>query len=186
MLALQFRRGRVARQVFVTHSRTSARRAMSHFTKLRQAETNDINTSIEEMGTVLSLQDMDESAESGWSLPARFSQLSDHDFPLFLSFDQVSIYITSTSSTTQLTFPLPQFCALLAADYNLSFEPLSSPTSECAFPRASLGAARGPLVSSQYFASVLWPRFDIDVKEGLGENSREFDFASTRILKHQS
>lgn len=77
------------RQMFVTQSRTLARRVRSYSMQLRQTEANEVGTAPREGVPGLSLLEMDESAEEDGVLPSKFSELQDAHFPLFLTYDQV-------------------------------------------------------------------------------------------------
>lgn len=81
--------GRKLRQVFVTHSRTLARRVRMYCTELMQTEMNQPGGSVRKPAAGPLLLDMDESAEEDGVLPLKFSQLQDSHFPLCLNFDQV-------------------------------------------------------------------------------------------------
>ncbi|KIO30543.1 hypothetical protein M407DRAFT_56045, partial [Tulasnella calospora MUT 4182] len=77
------------RQMFVTQSRTLARRVRSYCVQLRQTQANEVGTAPREKAPGLSLLDMDETAEEEGALPSKFSELQDSHFPLFLTYDQV-------------------------------------------------------------------------------------------------
>lgn len=82
--------GQPLRQMFVTQSRTLARRVRSYCMQLRQTEANEVGSMAGERAPGLSLLEMDESAEEEGILPEKFSELEETHFPLFLTYDQVS------------------------------------------------------------------------------------------------
>lgn len=81
--------GQTLRQVFVTQSRTLARKVRLYCAQLMQTETNTVMASAPKPPQGLSLLDMDENAEEEGVLPAKFSELDDCHFPLFVTYDQV-------------------------------------------------------------------------------------------------
>lgn len=78
------------RQVFVTKSRTLARRVRSYCMQLRQTEANEVGAVPKKKAPGSSLLEIDETAEEEGVLPSKFSELQDSHFPLFLNYDQVS------------------------------------------------------------------------------------------------
>ncbi|KIO30545.1 hypothetical protein M407DRAFT_20433 [Tulasnella calospora MUT 4182] len=135
------------RQMFVTKSSTLARRVRSYCIQLRQTEANEAGTAPREKAPGLSLLEMDETAEEEGVLPSKFSELQDSHFPLFLTYDQL--------------------CRLLEADCELHFNP-SSLTSVFSLPNQEQNAStRQPLISFDYFESLLWPHFDERLTKGL-------------------
>lgn len=83
------KQGQTLRQVFVTRSRTLARKVRLDSLQFRQTETgsSDIPVQVPPLGP--SLLDMDENAEEEGLLPSKFSELNDSHFPLFVTYDQV-------------------------------------------------------------------------------------------------
>lgn len=81
--------GKRLRQIFVTHSRTLARRVRTYCTELMRTETDAPQSSARKSMLGPSLLDMDEAAEEEGVLPTKFSELDDSHFPLCLNFDQV-------------------------------------------------------------------------------------------------
>ncbi|KAG9047264.1 hypothetical protein FS837_002667 [Tulasnella sp. UAMH 9824] len=139
--------GRKLRQVFVTHSRTLARRVRLYCAELMQTETHQPEGSARKSTAGPLLLDMDESAEEDGVLPSKFSQLQDSHFPLCLNFDQL--------------------CGLLEADFNLEFNPSPSPTRQALRAKSKKGASRDTLISFEYFDSQIWAHFDQRLKKGL-------------------
>lgn len=82
--------GQPLRQMFVTHSRTLARRVRADYMQLRQTESDTSERMLDYPQPEISLMDMDETAEEDGVLPSKFSELRDSHFPLFLTYDQVS------------------------------------------------------------------------------------------------
>ncbi|KAG8900068.1 hypothetical protein FRC00_014670 [Tulasnella sp. 408] len=82
---------RSLRQVFVTQSRTLARKVRMYCMQLRQTESNEAVASTRQPGLGISLLDMDENAEEEGVLPAKFSELTESHFPLFLTYDQTNL-----------------------------------------------------------------------------------------------
>ncbi|KAG8931119.1 hypothetical protein FRC00_000874 [Tulasnella sp. 408] len=99
--------GQTLRQVFVTRSRTLARKVRLDFLQFMQTENGSSEIPVQVPSLGLSLLDMDENAEEEGLLPSKFSELHDSHFPLFVTYDQL--------------------CKLLEADFNLRFEPSSLP-----------------------------------------------------------
>ncbi|KAG8965904.1 hypothetical protein FRC05_002962 [Tulasnella sp. 425] len=148
---------RPTRQMFVTQSRTLASKVRQYWTKLVQTETNEAGVGPGVSMPGLSLIDIDETAEDIGGLPSKFSELEDSHFPIFLTYDQVSIADTS-----------PDIRLLLEEDYGLQFDPLTNITAFRAFRGArQQRAIRQPLVSFEYFELNIWPRFDEGTKKGL-------------------
>ncbi|KAG9016355.1 hypothetical protein FRB90_003160 [Tulasnella sp. 427] len=139
--------GQPLRQMFVTQSRTLARRVRSYCMQLRQTEANEVGSNSAQKAPGLSLLEMDESAEEEGLLPKKFSELEDAHFPLFLTYDQL--------------------CTLLEADFGLHFNPSALQTSALVKGRTETSVIRQPLVSFEYFESTLWPHFDERIKKGL-------------------
>ncbi|KAG8937463.1 hypothetical protein FRC00_005249 [Tulasnella sp. 408] len=135
------------RQVFVTQSRTLARKVRLYCAQLMQTETNSALASAPKPPQGLSLLDMDENAEEEGALPKKFSQLDDCHFPLFVTYDQL--------------------CNLLEADFDLELIPSPLPTARTARAKNKKSSARQPLISFNYFDSKIWPHMDHRVKRGL-------------------
>ncbi|KAG8926503.1 hypothetical protein FRC01_008764 [Tulasnella sp. 417] len=139
--------GQPLRQMFVTQSRTLARRVRSYCMQLRQTEVNEVGAVAGDTMAGLSLLEMDESAEEEGALPEKFSELEDAHFPLFLNYDQL--------------------CRLLEADFDLHFNPSTLLGSLSLPSKGEIANTRQPLVSFDYFESTIWPHFDERVKKGL-------------------
>ncbi|KAG9047262.1 hypothetical protein FS837_002665 [Tulasnella sp. UAMH 9824] len=140
--------GQTLRQVFVTQSRTLARRVRLDCLQFRQTETDSAGPMTQKKPSLgLSLLDMDENAEEEGVLPSKFSELDDSHFPLFLTYDQL--------------------CKLLEADFDLQFQPSSLPTPKNARSRAKQSTIMQPLVDFGYFDTAVWPHFNQQVKKGL-------------------
>ena len=99
------------RQLFVTQSRVLATRVEEYYKKL--ADSLDIACKpLEEMKKSTleqsksendgELVDLDEEEWRG-DLPKRFSELQDHHFPLFITFDKVTLAPSPHRQTTRLT-----------------------------------------------------------------------------------
>lgn len=157
------------RQVFVTQSRTLARRVRLDCLQFRQTEMETADPSTQKPVLGLSLLDMDESAEEEGVLPPKFSDLEDSHFPLFLTYDQVcypAFCGTDWSHDMFLTL-LGQLCKLLEADFDLQFQPSSLPSPKNARARAKQSSVRQPLVDFDYFDCKVWPHFNQQLKKGL-------------------
>ncbi|KAG9047260.1 hypothetical protein FS837_002663 [Tulasnella sp. UAMH 9824] len=139
--------GQVLRQVFVTQSRTLARKVRLYCAQLMQTEAEILMDSAPKPSQGLSLLDMDENADEEGVLPARFSELDDCHFPLFITYDQL--------------------CKLLEADFDLQLNPSPLPAPRTARARNKKSSARQPLISFDYFDSKIWPHMDHRVKRGL-------------------
>ncbi|KAG8948841.1 hypothetical protein FRC04_009306 [Tulasnella sp. 424] len=139
--------GQTLRQVFVTQSRTLARKVRLYCAQLMQTETNTVVASAPKQPQGLSLLDMDENAEEEGVLPTKFSELDDCHFPLFVTYDQL--------------------CKLLEADFNLQFNPSPLPTAKTARAKNKKSSARQPLISFDYFDAKIWPHMDHRLKRGL-------------------
>lgn len=81
--------GRPLRQMFVTQSRMLASRVQQYWKSLQQNEDDADAVSGPKLPS-LSLLELDEGAEED-ALPPKFSELDDSHFPLFLTYNQVSI-----------------------------------------------------------------------------------------------
>jgi hypothetical protein len=83
--------GRI-RQVFVTQSRVLASKVENYFSKLLESFAT-ANGTVEDAERVAKAMErlVDEDEEENWhgTLPSAFSQLEDHHFPLFVTFDRV-------------------------------------------------------------------------------------------------
>ncbi|KAG9016354.1 hypothetical protein FRB90_003159 [Tulasnella sp. 427] len=140
--------GQILRQVFVTQSRTLARKVRLYCAQLMQTETDIIQPTGPKASQGLSLLDIDENAEEEGVLPAKFSELEERHFPLFVTYDQL--------------------CKLLEADFNMEFVPSPLPTSKTTRTRSKKAStARQPLISFHYFDSKIWPHMDHRLKRGL-------------------
>ncbi|KIO30541.1 hypothetical protein M407DRAFT_20429 [Tulasnella calospora MUT 4182] len=139
--------GQILRQMFVTQSRTLARKVRLYCAQLMQTETDSVLASAFKPSQELSLLDMDENAEEEGVLPAKFSELDDCHFPLFITYDQL--------------------CKLLEADFDLQLNPSALPAARTARARNKKSSARQPLISFEYFDSKIWPHMDHRVKRGL-------------------
>jgi hypothetical protein len=93
------------RQIFVTQSRVLAGKVEEYFTKLLESLATADRTPKElvELAKMKCRQDenglvdLDDEADWRSDLPGRFSLLKDEHFPLFVTFDQVSIFFTFLS-----------------------------------------------------------------------------------------
>lgn len=79
------------RQIFVTQSRVLAEKVEEYFIKMSQAlEVEWQDSHPHQLRNVESgMFDRDEEEEHNSTLPSRFSDLTDDNFPLFLTTDQV-------------------------------------------------------------------------------------------------
>lgn len=94
--AAEFSRSKI-RQIFVTQSRVLAGRVEQYFKKIAQT-SQSTNTASGASKSNLGvsrppeeLLDFDDEVEDDERLPSKWSELQDHHFPLFVTFDQVSI-----------------------------------------------------------------------------------------------
>ncbi|KAG8942983.1 hypothetical protein FRC04_003269 [Tulasnella sp. 424] len=140
--------GRPVRQMFITQSLKLANQVRSQFLQMRQTQVEPSPSLPVAQRSGLSLKELEEKTAEG-ALPAKFSQLDDSHFPLFLTFDQL--------------------CKLLEADYDLYFKPSDLPATEDARLEGSSESKRGPLISFDYFQAKIWPRFE-RLKKGLHPN----------------
>ncbi|KIO30554.1 hypothetical protein M407DRAFT_20442 [Tulasnella calospora MUT 4182] len=138
--------GKPLRQMFITHSRTLARRVRTYCAELMRTETNAPQGSARKSMLGPSLLDMDEGAEEEGVLPTKFSELDDSHFPLCLNFDQL--------------------CGLLEADFNLEFNASPLPKLKRLRKKGKNIVSRGPLVSFEYFKSHIWMHLDHRLKKG--------------------
>ncbi|KAG9040943.1 hypothetical protein FS837_012934, partial [Tulasnella sp. UAMH 9824] len=139
--------GKRLRQIFVTHSRTLARRVRTYCAELMRTETDTPQGPARKSMPGPSLLDMDEGAEEEGVLPTKFSELDDSHFPLCLNFDQL--------------------CELLEGDFNLEFNPSPLPKLKRLRRKGKNLVSRGPLVSFEYFKSNIWMHLDHRIKKGL-------------------
>lgn len=73
------------RQVFITQSHILAQRVQDYYAQLYGAATSSADANLDSGGLV----NLDEESESRSDLPAKFSELTDKHFPLFVTFNQV-------------------------------------------------------------------------------------------------
>ncbi|KAG8902422.1 hypothetical protein FRC00_008573 [Tulasnella sp. 408] len=139
--------GRPLRQVFVTQSRMLAHRVEQDWKRLQQDQQKDTNLTHSRNPAPFSLTDLDEDAEEDEVLPAKFSQLEDSHFPLFLTYDRL--------------------CKLLEMDYDLQFRPLTDTSLATTLIGRAGKSTRYPLVSFEFFRSNIWPHLDERIKAGL-------------------
>jgi hypothetical protein len=83
------------RQIFVTQSRVLASKVEEYFGKLMKSlayangSAKDLERTVQKAMDAFRLVDEDEEENWHGDLPPSFSQLQDHHFPLFLTYDQV-------------------------------------------------------------------------------------------------
>ncbi|KAG8898993.1 hypothetical protein FRB99_007004 [Tulasnella sp. 403] len=137
------------RQLFVTQSRTLAKKVAEYFHSLvdtiQDNKSGDTRTTWVSNTRPLSIRDMDNESTPITEVdrPSRFSELRDVHFPLFLAFDEL--------------------CVLLAGDCPPgTITPLSIPT------RTLNALPFQPFISfDDGFLSTIWPRFNKKHKKGL-------------------
>ncbi|KAG8905111.1 hypothetical protein FRB99_000675 [Tulasnella sp. 403] len=151
MLALEIlgeRTGRQFRQLFVTQSRTLAKRVESYFRSLLDNARDIMGDGKGVTATTLSsaLREIDNDADDDGRLPACFSGLQDQHFPLFLTFDELS--------------------RLLEGDCGLRFAPSALSAIPIGLPEDRRKQYH-PLISFDVFLSTIWPHFNESRKKGL-------------------
>ncbi|KAG8896968.1 hypothetical protein FRB99_008544 [Tulasnella sp. 403] len=156
MLALEIqsqKSGIKIRQLFVTQSRTLAKKVAQYFHSLvdtiQDNKSGDTRTTWVSNTRPLSIRDMDNESTPITEVdrPSRFSELRDDHFPLFLAFDEL--------------------CILLAGDCPLeTIAPLSTPTKALNVPQTTTPFQ--PFISfDDGFLSTIWPRLNERHKKGL-------------------
>ncbi|KAG8980866.1 hypothetical protein FRB93_008909 [Tulasnella sp. JGI-2019a] len=142
--------GTKIRQIFVTQSRILARRVEDYFRKLvatsRPTSTGPGGGSPKQDQQVGSqsmegLIGYDNEADDDERLPSRWSELQDHHFPLFLTFNQL--------------------CRLLERDCSLALY------SEHPVEVGRTAQPKAMLLTFEQFLHHLWPHFDERLKKGL-------------------
>lgn len=81
--------GQPIRQVFLTQSHILAQRVQEYYTQLYGAATFGVTHGGPSAVDSMSLFQLDEESDSRSDLPAKFSELTDNHFPLFVTFNQV-------------------------------------------------------------------------------------------------
>lgn len=80
------------RQVFVTQSRVLAQRVQEYYRNLVSAASSTPSRGTEQaQDEEHVLADLDDEDASAFGLPSKYSKLEDKHFPLFLTYDQVSL-----------------------------------------------------------------------------------------------
>ena len=171
------------RQIFVTQSRVLAEKVEEYYRKLTEshiAATRSAQESTEIGAQKRKPEDralVDHDEEEYWhgSLPKRFSDLQDEHFPLFLTFDHVSLF----SSINSQSHSVPtQLCRLLEEDFrafnknefSLAFnddEDLTSDTTTVASDY--MLQRRDSFVSYGTFQQAYWPHLPQSLTKNFGE-----------------
>ena len=85
--------GNKVRQMFVTQSRVLAGRVEEYFKKLQSSSGPGGADKTATKEREKDLLELDDEVEDDSHLPAKWSELEDRHFPLFLTFDQVCPFI---------------------------------------------------------------------------------------------
>lgn len=93
LLALEISRNpnKPLRQVFLTQSHILAQRVQEYYAQLYEAATLGVGKGGPSAIDNLGLINLDEESDARSDLPARFSELTDSHFPLFVTFNQASL-----------------------------------------------------------------------------------------------
>ena len=168
--------GPMPRQIFVTQSRVLASKVKWYFAKLmwsleaaadspeelRERE-NDVEQEIEFM-------DQDDNQRWMSDLPARFSELRDEHFPLFITYDQVRI---SLSSKYLISPFRGQLSAVLQNDIGQGNDDLRPRAGSRSMPSSDhLKQSRRNFVSYGEFLASYWGRLPKASTRVLGEKRR--------------
>jgi hypothetical protein len=178
------------RQLFVTQSRVLADKVEEYFIRLleplRAGAGGDKDTDKDRTMEALlerkrlredaGLVDRDEAG--GWreELPARFSELQDAHFPMFITFDKVRRPPRPARAPLTLC---TQLSALLEADLDIAHEAPDEAQAQTAAGLDALGVGAGgtseymlqrrtAFVSFDVFRDEYWPHFPQPLTKGLG------------------
>ena len=80
------------RQVFVTQSRVLAQRVQEYYQNLVTAASSTSHGAEQAQDEEHVLADLDDEDASTFGLPPSYSMLEEKHFPLFLTYDQVSLF----------------------------------------------------------------------------------------------
>ncbi|KAG8897328.1 hypothetical protein FRB99_008233 [Tulasnella sp. 403] len=156
MLALEIQpqiSGQKIRQLFVTQSRTLAKKVKTYFHSLVntiQYQETGVNRASRVPNTrSLSIRDMDNESTPmpEEDRPNRFSELKDDDFPLFLAFDELCVLLAGDCSLETTTRPSTSTKSLNIPQTTAPFQPFIS--------------------FDDGFLSTIWPRLNEKQKKGL-------------------
>ena len=169
------------RQVFITQSRVLVGKVEEHFFKYleslnagspgHQDTFQRIRDRVVDDGFLV---DEDDNEEWRNDLPQRYSELEDRHFPLFITFEAVSLGEKCDSILTATK----QLCRMLQADicYKEEIEIASSQASTRTLPmmsshRASALRSPGKLVNHDRFLSQYWSHFPQSLTKKLSKFS---------------
>ncbi|KAG8877563.1 hypothetical protein FRB98_006659 [Tulasnella sp. 332] len=171
------------RQIFVTQSRVLAGRVEEYFKKLvlssqpanktAGAAKGDANVAAKPQQELL---DLDDEVDDDARLPSRWSELQDHHFPLFLTFDQLCRLLEGDCEIMYNRDTLTQGQRNVYGRYTLksvsdAVLDLDSPDGdEIDFLEtkvAALKSRKDGLLTFERFQSTIWPHFDTSLVKGL-------------------
>lgn len=123
--------------------------------------------------SVFDMTDVGDREDEADPLPAKFSELTDEHFPLFVSYDRVRATSSSTLATLSTiltvpsTFPV-QLLSLLEADLGLSYgRTVAEVAAEEPTDELERGPSYGQLVTYETFLGAYWDHFNQTLTAGL-------------------
>lgn len=160
------------RQVFVTASRTLVSRVQAYYNDLRSVTTQSA-ASVGDPLLGYSLEDLEDDTNA--SAPVQgFSHLKEQNFPLFVTYDRVSLF--RSNPCVDGIDPI-KLCQMLALDFGMEFlrtapiAPLASKTNRHTTVPSKDRSKRYPLMSYDVFVSEIWPHYPEKTIKGFREQS---------------
>ncbi|KAG8995802.1 hypothetical protein FRB94_008765 [Tulasnella sp. JGI-2019a] len=171
------------RQIFVTQSRVLAGRVEEYFKKLvltsqSTKPTTALPTEESQIATKpqQELLDLDDEVDDDERLPSRWSDLQDHHFPLFLTFDQLCRLLEGDCDLTYHRDSLTRTQRSIHSRYTLksvtdtALDLDSLDTEDLTVPAmkvAALKSRKEGLLTFERFQATIWPHFDVGLVKGL-------------------
>jgi len=163
------------RQIFVTQSRVLAGKVDEYFQKLLES-LNASNKSREELVQLAAkrrvehetggLVDLDDDDHWRSDLPAKFSDLRDEHFPLFLTFDKVCFRLFLSPQSHLMRFQLASMLEADAADFGLGM--VKPEITNNTLYNTKKGSN---IIDFNKFRTSYWPHFPQVLRKGLGSSS---------------
>ncbi|KAG9101942.1 hypothetical protein FS749_001473 [Ceratobasidium sp. UAMH 11750] len=168
------------RQVFVTQSRVLAQRVQEYYNNLVSA-SSATSSRPQQQDEEHVLADLDDEDAGAFGLPAKYSQLEDKHFPLFLTYDQLCSLLEADfglqfrrSARTKAHIAAEQrFAIQEVADVKIDLdqeEEVEQTNGGDVSPvdtREDIERARRAAVTFEIFVAAYWPHFDYRLTKGL-------------------
>ncbi|KAG8719695.1 hypothetical protein FRC08_002227 [Ceratobasidium sp. 394] len=168
------------RQVFVTQSRVLAQRVQEYYNNLVSA-ASATSSRPQQPDEEHVLADLDDEDAGAFGLPAKYSQLEDKHFPLFLTYDQLCSLLEADfglqfrrSARTKAHIAAEQrFAIQEVADVKIDLdqaEEVEQTNGGDVSPvdtREDVERARRAAVTFEIFVAAYWPHFDYRLTKGL-------------------